>query len=232
MLPLFLLMINSIKADVFFEELKVPSLHPRTFYLSPHQEFQVISQVLCEGLPCPEFNIIQDHAYFIQQRSYRTAKFLKLISHRLCDFKAVLDDSMKIMENFTKGANIREQKYSMTLPLLIEVKQHTRENTKNPWCIMSYAANFYTPHYWGLIATPTEVGKEFFEFAENLKIYVHTFDGDAGEVLLREIELFRRNLDTLGICYKKLKFYVAIYNVPHSPGDSRSELWFLKCTRI
>ncbi|GIY22990.1 hypothetical protein CEXT_479951 [Caerostris extrusa] len=57
--------------------------------------------------------------------------------------------------NKSSGANNREQMYSSTLPLLIEV-EHTGSKSTNPWCRMSYSANFYTPHFWGIVATPNE----------------------------------------------------------------------------
>ncbi|GIY22993.1 uncharacterized protein CEXT_479961 [Caerostris extrusa] len=70
--------INLSDSQVLYEEISIPSLHPRTFYLSPNQEFQVISQVLCEGLPCPEYTITHDYPYFIQQRNYRAFTFYEI----------------------------------------------------------------------------------------------------------------------------------------------------------
>ncbi|XP_035208860.1 uncharacterized protein LOC118183435 isoform X2 [Stegodyphus dumicola] len=217
-------------AGISATKLKYSSMRPRTFYLSPNQEFQVISQVLCEGMPCPEFSVVQDHPNFIQQRSYRSSKFLKLTAPRLCSLKSVLEDGIDRAEKYIKGANNREQMYVHTQPLLIEVDQHTSSKSKNPWCRMSYSANLFIPHFWGIIATPTKILAEFQEIPENSQIYVHTFEGNIEKVLLTEIELFRRNLDSLRLCYKKMKFYVAIYDIPHSPSDSRNELWFLKCS--
>ncbi|XP_054708999.1 uncharacterized protein LOC129218703 [Uloborus diversus] len=219
-----------VTGDVLYEEVLSPSLHPRTFYLSPGQEYQMISQILCEGSPCPEFSVIQDYAYFIQRRSYREAKFLRLTTSRTCDFKLIMDDGLNRLHNFIQGANNRQQNYTITLPLLIEVDQHLSSKSKNPWCLMSYRINFFIPHYWGSMATPTEMLPEFFEIPENFQVYVHTFNGEIDQVLFREIEFFRRNLDTLTICYKKMKFYIAIYDIPHSPADSRNEMWFIKCT--
>ncbi|GIY25709.1 uncharacterized protein CDAR_263701 [Caerostris darwini] len=222
--------INLSDSQVLYEEISIPSLHPRTFYLSPNQEFQVISQVLCEGLPCPEYTITHDYPYFIQQRNYRAFTFMKLTSPLSCQIKLTLNEGKKRMSNYIKGANNREQIYSSTLPLLIEV-EHTGSKSTNPWCRMSYSANFYTPHFWGIVATPNEIVPEFGDFPDNLRVYVRTFNGKVEDVLLREIELFRRNLDNIGLCYKKTKFYVAIYNIPHNPYDSRNELWFIRCTK-
>ncbi|GFU92871.1 uncharacterized protein TNCV_2080171 [Trichonephila clavipes] len=57
--------------------------------------------------------------------------------------------------DFSFSANNRDQVYSPTLPLLIEI-EHTGSKSTNPWCVMKYSANFYTPHFWGIMATPTE----------------------------------------------------------------------------
>ncbi|GFY55566.1 uncharacterized protein TNIN_82421 [Trichonephila inaurata madagascariensis] len=225
-----LIFINISSSQVLFEEINAANLHPRTFHLSPNQEFEVISKVLCEGLPCPEYSIMQDHPYFIQQRSYRAFTFLRLTTPITCMFKFSVAEGAKRMKKYIEGANNRDQVYSPTLPLLIEI-EHTGSKSTNPWCVMKYSANFYTPHFWGIMATPTEIFEEVGSLPDNLQVYVHTFSGDVSDVLLREIELFRRNLDTLGFCYKKKKFYVAIYNIPHNPNDSRNELWFTKCTK-
>ncbi|CAL1274537.1 unnamed protein product [Larinioides sclopetarius] len=225
-----LVIINTSVAQVLFEELNTPKLHPRTFQLSPNQEFQVISQVLCEGLPCPEYTILQDHPYFIQQRSYEAFTVLRLTGPLICKFKYILNEGKKRTLNYIKGSNNREQIYSQTLPLLIEV-EHTGSKTTDPWCVMKFSAEFYVPHYWGMIATPKEIYPDFKNFPDNLRVYVHTFNGDVENDLLMEIELFRRNLETLGLCYIKTKFYIAIYNIPHNPDDSRNELWFIKCSK-
>ncbi|GFS86668.1 uncharacterized protein NPIL_159491 [Nephila pilipes] len=228
--PFLLVLINISASQVLFEKFNAPNLHPRTFHLSPNQEFEVISKVLCEDLPCPEYSIVQDHPYFIQQRSYRAFTFLKLTTPVTCSFKFTLAEGTKRMKKYVEGSNNRDQIYSTTLPLLIEV-EHFNSKSTNPWCVMKYSANFYTPHFWGIMATPTEFFPESKNLPDDLHVYVHTFTGDVSDVLLREIELFRRNLDTLGFCYKKTKFYVAIYEIPHNPSDSRNELWFTKCTK-
>ncbi|KAF8790984.1 hypothetical protein HNY73_005922 [Argiope bruennichi] len=199
--------INTSTAQVLFEELNTPKLHPRTFHLSPNQEFQVISQVLCEGLPCPEYTILQDHPYFIQQRSYQAFTFLRLTPPLNCKLKLVLEEGQRRLTNYIKGSNDREQIYSPTLPLLIEV-EHTGSKSTNPWCVMTFAAEFYIPHYWGMIAAPKEFYQEFRSFPDKLRVYVHTFNGNVEDDLLMEIELFRRNLESLGLCYIKTKFYI------------------------
>ncbi|KAG8202013.1 hypothetical protein JTE90_010384 [Oedothorax gibbosus] len=208
-----------------------PSLHPRTFHLSHNQEFEVISKVICAGLPCPEYNIVQDYPYFIQQRSYRSATFLKLTAAMNCHFNQTLEEGGRRMASYLKGNNSREHLYSATLPFLVSMEYSSGIQTSNPWCVMSYSANLYTPHFWGILAAPTQFPQAFERLPEDMQVYVHTFDGAIETVLLREIDLFRRNLDTIGLCYKKIKFYVAIYDVPHNPGDSRNELWFAKCKR-
>lgn len=53
-----------------------------------------------------------------------------------------------------------------------------------------------------------QITSQVLEIHDNTQIYAHTFDGNLENALLREIELFRRNLDTLGLCYKKMTFYV------------------------
>lgn len=227
---LLLLVVRYVSSVILYEELNASVMHPRTFYLTPNQEFLVISKVLCEDIPCPEFRVIHDYPHFIQQRSYRAAKFLRLTTPLQCSFNGVLDDGRKKMEKYIKGANNREEKYRQTLPLLIRVDQVTTSKSKNPWCRMSYSIHFYTPHYWGTMATPQEIILDYQDIEDNLQVYVHTFAGDVENELLKEIELFRRDLDALKLCYKKMTFYIAVYDVPHNPNDSRLELWFLKCT--
>lgn len=54
-------------------------------------------------MPCPEFQVIQDYPYFIQHRSYRESKFLKLTPPRMCSFKGTLEEGLQRLEKYTTG---------------------------------------------------------------------------------------------------------------------------------
>lgn len=65
-----------------------------------------ISNLYCVfflGLPCPEYNIVQDYPYFIQQRSYRTFTLLKLTAAINCRFNDTLQEGGRRMDSYLKG---------------------------------------------------------------------------------------------------------------------------------
>ncbi|GFU92860.1 uncharacterized protein TNCV_2080061 [Trichonephila clavipes] len=130
------------------------------------------------------------------------------------------------------GSPMKERKFVLGTFCSERMRVLYRSRQNDRLCVMFVLVHIdITPPHNIIKQSINQIFEEVGSLPDNLQVYVHTFSGDVSDVLLREIELFRRNLDTLGFCYKKKKFYVAIYNIPHNPNDSRNELWFTKCTK-
>ncbi|XP_023226380.1 uncharacterized protein LOC111640340 [Centruroides sculpturatus] len=238
-LVISLLFVNLVRASekpVIFPTHSIShgSLHPRTFYLTNEQENEVIRRVVCEDFDCPFFTVERDHPNFmrpsqLQQRNYRESKFLFSSDRQKCNATKTLDLAMSKLTAYRQGSNAREKVYPATQPVLVQIDQFSTVRSSNPWCRLTFTAGFYTPHYWGIPAAPLEASLKFLQLNENFPVFVHTFTGSIERHLLNEVEIFRENLEKLQLCYKSIRFYLALYDIPVLKDDSRHEIWFEKC---
>ncbi|XP_076365096.1 uncharacterized protein LOC143254184 [Tachypleus tridentatus] len=213
--------------SLVFESPLENQLHPRTFFLTHSQERQIINTVLCNGQDCPEYSVINDYAYFIQERKYRKATFLAS-DHRIpCDLNATIAASKTALEKYRNGYNVQERRIHPVAPLLVQIDMFSTVQTSIQNCRMGFTVKMYIPQFLGIPPPPLTTSLNFVTVREGFTVFVHTYTGPHEPRLFVELNNFRKALQSLNLCYKTIRFYLAIYEV--TGNDQRNEIWLERC---
>ncbi|XP_013778847.1 uncharacterized protein LOC106463369 [Limulus polyphemus] len=212
-----------------FESPLENQLQPRTFFLTHSQERKIISSVFCDGRDCPEFSVIKDYAYFIQERKYREATFLASDNRILCDLNATVAAAKVTLEKYRNGDNVQERRIYPVAPLLVQIDLFSSIQTSNRSCGMGFTVKMYIPPYLGIPPPPLTTSLNFVTLREGFTVFVHTYAGPHEARLFLELNDFQNALKYLHLCYKSIRFYLAIYEVTGNENDQRNEIWLERC---